>query len=107
MRSPERNDQVIFGQTLNLDFFKHDDNRRKAEGYLNQREEEPIVYDWKDTQLPDELKKTWANVTQLRNDVLHVGFNESPRKINTVIEQNKTILKLLESVEEQIMRDTR
>lgn len=88
---------------LNLDFFKRDDNRHTAESYLNQREGSADEYDWNDTKLPEELKSIWANVTQLRNDVLHVGFNESPRRINNIVAKNKEFLDAISEIKEAIL----
>ncbi len=89
---------TIVCHKLKLDFFKSKDNRTLAEGYLNQRDNEPINYEWKDTNLPIELKELWKSVTDLRNDVLHVGFNESPRSTNKVIKQNKEFLDELKEI---------
>lgn len=95
---------TLVGYKLDLDFFKRDDNRQKSECYLNQREDEPIVYNWGDTSLPIKLKELWRNVTDVRNDVLHTGFNESSCKINTIIEKNKEFLDLLNLIKEEILK---
>ena len=83
---------------INVDFFRLEGNRRQAESYLNQRDDKPLEYDWKDTGLPIELKNLWKSTTDLRNDILHVGFNENPRSTKKAIEQNKMFLEQLKEI---------
>lgn len=96
---------------MGLDFFKRDDNRMLAEAYLNYREplesdlvemsaesEPPPVRDWADTKLPVELKEIWTHVAQVRNDVLHFGFNESPRRVEVIVENAGEFLEKVEAI---------
>lgn len=93
-----------------FDFFRYEDNRKIAEAYLNQRDDkapkdtETIKYDWDETRLPIKLKEFWQEVTNVRNDVLHVGFNESPRKIDNIIKKNKEFIEQLEPIVSELTK---
>ncbi len=90
---------------LEKDLFKHKDHRDLAEFCLNQPkpETEPPTSDptsvaWKDTGLPDEWKELWRNASDLRNDVLHMGFNENSRSPASAIDQNRRFLEQLKTL---------
>ncbi|MCX7639556.1 MAG: TIGR02221 family CRISPR-associated protein, partial [Pyrinomonadaceae bacterium] len=81
--------------------------REEAEKYLNKRENEQEGeekgYDWKITGLPEEMKNIWRDISALRNDVLHAGFNENPIKSGKIIENLKNFIKKLKSITENLV----
>lgn len=83
---------------MNFDFFEHEGNRKVAEDYLNQRDENENLYDWKKTGLPIEMKEIWREVVGIRNDVLHAGFNKNSVKAKEIEKGNRKFLEKTEKI---------
>jgi CRISPR-associated Csx2 family protein len=89
---------------MELDFFKHRGNREKAEGYLNQHDEDKnkILFDRSENDLLIKMKELWKEITGIRNDVLHAGFNENSAEANTLVKKNCEFLKKTEEIIETL-----